>query len=94
MAEQSSPSTSNVQPTLASSGRRGGTTLKNVSTEQSRGNKIAIEYDVNWQPVGPNATKYTSYVALLARTKPSILEEEWSKVADSVKNDIWDTLRV
>ena len=57
------------------SGRRG-TRLKDIALSRSAGQKIPIEFDRYWKPIGPNASRYRSFVGLLARNKPSILIEE------------------
>ena len=85
---QSEPSTQSVRK-----GRRG-TRLTDISLSRSMGQKIPIEFDRYWKPIGPNASRYRSFVGLLARNKPSILIEEWRNVDEKVKQHIWDTIQV
>ena len=56
--------------------------------------KMPIEFDRQWRPVGPNKSKFNSFVALQARSKPSITIKEWDEVDKSVKDHIWDTITV
>ena len=72
---------------LGRSGRRG-TWLKDIALSRSVGQKIPIEFDRYWKPIGPNANQYRSFVGLLARNKPSILIEEWRNVDERVKQHI------
>ena len=74
-------------------GRRA-TRLRDVSLSRSVGEKIPIQFDQYWKPIGPNASRYRSFVGLLARNKPSILIEEWRNVDKNVKQHIWDTIQV
>lgn len=97
--EQSDPASidqrepSSAQSQSRQRGRRG-TRLRDISLSRSTGEKIPIEFDRYWKPIGPNASRYRSFVGLLARNKPSILIEEWRKVDESVKRHIWDTIQV
>lgn len=76
--------------------RRGrtATRLRDVSLSRSAGERIPIQFDQYWKPIGPNASRFRSFVGLLARNKPSILIEEWRNVDKNVKQHIWDTIQV
>ena len=74
-------------------GRRG-TTLKDLTKSRANDVKIPIEFDRQWRPIGPNKSKFTSFVALQARNQPSITIKEWDEVDKSVKDQIWNTITV
>ncbi|QCD81431.1 hypothetical protein DEO72_LG2g1757 [Vigna unguiculata] len=44
---------------------------------------------VHVMTLGDNSTKFTSFVALLCRSKSSILIDDWDHVPETVKNQIW-----
>jgi len=75
-------------------GRRG-TRLRELTLSRSGDQRISIEFDAaTGNAVGPNAAKFRSYVALLARSKASILKKDWNDVEIRVKEQIWDTILV
>ncbi|QCD96875.1 hypothetical protein DEO72_LG6g1585 [Vigna unguiculata] len=43
--------------------------------------------------LGDNSTKFTSYVALLGRSKSSILIDDWDHVPETIKNQIWQSVQ-
>ena len=74
-------------------GRRG-TTLKELTKSRANDQRMPIEFDSQWRPIGPNKSKFISFVALQARSKPSITIKEWDQVDKSVKDQIWNTIAV
>lgn len=74
-------------------GRRG-TTLKELTKSRADDQKIPIEFDRQWRPIGPTKSKFISFVALQARSKPSITIKDWNQVDESVKDQIWNTIAV
>ena len=89
------PSQSQTAPSTQSRRRgRSGTRWRDITLSRTAGQKIPIEFDRYWKPIGLNASRYRSFVGLLARNKPSILIEEWRNVNDRVKQQIWDTIQV
>ncbi|WVZ24868.1 hypothetical protein V8G54_003412 [Vigna mungo] len=42
--------------------------------------------------IGDNRVRFTSFVALLGRSKVSILIDKWDHVPEEVKNKIWQTI--
>ncbi|KAK4280242.1 hypothetical protein QN277_011888 [Acacia crassicarpa] len=93
---QDEPSSSENVPRNhpACRGRRG-TRMMDVTLSRTSGSRLEIQFHEKLQPVGPNKSKYNSFVGYLARCKVSILIDEWKKVDfDTVKQPIWDTIRL
>ena len=75
-------------------GRRA-TRLKELTLSRSADQRIPIEFDQSTGiPVGKNKTKFKSYMALLGRSKASILKTDWDSVDDLVKEQIWQSIMV
>ena len=75
-------------------GRRG-TRLRELTLSRSGEQRIPIQFDAaTGNPLGPNKAQFKSYVALLARSKASILKKDWDDVELRVKEQIWDTILV
>lgn len=75
-------------------GRKGVTRLTRIS-QIKEGRKIHIDFDRRGEPVErKEGNTFKSYVALVARQKISILDDEWNKVEDIDKDEVWDTLTV
>ncbi|KAK7361666.1 hypothetical protein VNO77_03740 [Canavalia gladiata] len=73
-------------------GRRA-TRLRELTLSRSGEQRIPIEFDkATGNPLGPNNTKFKSYVALLGRSKASILKKDWDDVEMQVKDQIWETI--
>ncbi|CAA0829983.1 Unknown protein [Striga hermonthica] len=75
-------------------GGRGATRLPHLMLQS--GNKREISFDCYMQPDGPTTdviTDFISCVGLLARSKASILAENWKDgVPEKIKEQIWQTL--
>ena len=74
-------------------GRRG-TIMKELTQSRANDQKMPIEFNRQWRPIGPNKSKFISFVALQARSKPKITIKEWDEVDKSVKEQIWNTIAV
>lgn len=88
---------SSTRPTDSASTRKGrqATKLKDVALKRQSGQKLELEFDMRTcAPIGNNAAKFKSYVGVLARTKASILIDEWYNVPTSTKDQIWDDILV
>ena len=56
---------------------------------------MEIQFDGDWNPIGPNKSRYRSFVGNLAHSKPSIVIDEWKNVDwKNVKDLIWDSIRL
>ena len=73
---------------------RHGTRLKQLTLNRDAGHRIPVGFDDRWRPVGPNRQRFNSYVALLGRSKASILLNEWDEVEMRVKDQIWESITV
>lgn len=74
---------------------RQATKLKELSLKRHSGQKIEIAFDgFTGKPTGPYASKFNSYLGLLARSKVSILYEDWDHVPGDAKNTIWQDIMV
>lgn len=74
---------------------RGPTCLKKLRLKRVRDQKISVEFDQSTgNAKGPNRREFNNYVAFLARSKVSILHEDWDHVEESEKNMIWQTIMV
>ncbi|XP_022639176.1 uncharacterized protein LOC111242058 [Vigna radiata var. radiata] len=83
--EQSQPST---QPKC-----RHATRLKDLTISRSADKRLPIQFDMSTGKVfGDNRARFTSFVALLGRSKASILIDDWDHVPEQVKNQIWETI--
>ncbi|KAL5168114.1 hypothetical protein HKD37_11G030342 [Glycine soja] len=72
---------------------RGPTCLKKLRLKRVRDQKISVEFDQSTgNAKGPNRREFNNYVAFLARSKVSILHEDWDHVEESEKNMIWQTI--
>jgi hypothetical protein len=74
---------------------RSGTRMMDVTLSRTSGSRLEIQFDEKFEPFGPNKSKYTSFLGYLARSKVSILTDEWKSVDfGAVKDPIWDTIRL
>ena len=70
VVNQSKPSTSQSEPRNRSLRRgRRGTRLKEIPISRCAREKIEIQFDSHWNHIGPNRSRYRSYVGVLARSK-------------------------
>ncbi|CAA0810560.1 Unknown protein, partial [Striga hermonthica] len=96
-AHSDSSNESNHSQEDCQKGGRGATRLPHLMLQQS-GKKKKISFDCNMLPDGPTTeitTEFISCVSLLARSKASILAENWKDgVPDKIKEQIWQTLEV
>jgi len=83
-----------IDPSQSAHRRRGATRLRDFTLSRICDEKISIEFDRFWHPIGPNAARYRSFVGVLARNKPSILAMHWKEVDEQVKKHIWETIQV
>ena len=75
-------------------GRRG-TRLRELTVSRSVDQRLPIQFHMQiGKALGENSTKFTSYVALLGRSKSSILIDDWDHVPETVKNQIWLSVQV
>lgn len=75
-------------------GRRG-TQLRSLTFPRNGHLKMSIEFDQSTgNPLGGTRKMFKSFVALLGRTKVSILKSDWKDVEESVKNEIWQSIMV
>ena len=75
-------------------GRRG-TRLRELTVSRSADQRLPIQFDMQTgKTLGDNSTKFTSYVALLGRSKSYILIDDWDHVPETVKNQIWLSVQV
>jgi len=75
-------------------GRRA-TRLRNLTVSRNGDHKLPIQFDMNTgKPLGKNRTRFNTFVALLGRSKASILIDNWDHVPKMVKNQIWQTITV
>lgn len=73
-------------------GRRG-TQLRSLTFPRNGRLKMSIEFDQSTgNPLGRTRKMFKSFVALLGRTKVSILKSDWKDVEESVKNEIWQSI--
>ncbi|WVZ17512.1 hypothetical protein V8G54_010494 [Vigna mungo] len=96
MADPSTPppsqsedkSQSSIQPK-----RRRATRLKDLTISRSADQRLPIQFDMSTGKIlGDNRVRFTSFVALLGRSKVSILIDKWDHVPEEVKNQIWQTI--
>ena len=74
---------------------RHGIRLRELTVNRSADRRLPIQFDMQTsKTLGDNNTKFTSYVALLGRSKSSILINEWDHVQETVKNQIWQSVQV
>jgi len=74
---------------------RQATRLKTLTISRNSDQKSPIQFDQSTGVAfGKNSKKFTSYVALLGRSKPSILKENWKQVETHVKEQIWESIMV
>ena len=93
---QNDPSSSDNVPRNrpARHGRRG-TRRMDITLSRTSRSRLEIQFDEKLQPFGPNKSKYTSFFGYLARSKVSILTDEWKNVDfGKVKQPIWDTIQL
>ncbi|XP_054800079.1 uncharacterized protein LOC129304443 isoform X2 [Prosopis cineraria] len=89
-----SPQTAGSSQSTRSRRPKSSTRLRELALSRSRGEKISIQFDNNWKPIGPNGAKFTSFLGLQARSKPSILAPTWDDVLERVKEQIWEAINV
>ncbi|BAT89122.1 hypothetical protein VIGAN_05281600, partial [Vigna angularis var. angularis] len=74
---------------------RSGTRLRELVATRNADHRLPIRFDMQTcKPLGENSTKFISYVALLGRSKASILCDDWDHVPENVKNQIWQSILV
>ncbi|WVY93816.1 hypothetical protein V8G54_032904 [Vigna mungo] len=72
---------------------RSGTWLRELTVTRNADHRLPIRFDMKTcKPLGENSTKFISYVALLGRSKASILCDDWDHVPENVKNQIWQSI--
>ena len=81
-------------PSTSKKGRRG-TRLRELTISREADQRLPIQFDAQTgRALGEHSAKFTSYVALLARSKVSILIDDWDHVPETVKNQIWQSIMV
>lgn len=74
---------------------RRATRLKELTRSRNAQERKPIEFNPKTgRPIGPHRQRFTSYVGFLARSKVSILKNEWDQVEDNVKDLIWKSILV
>ncbi|BAT74032.1 hypothetical protein VIGAN_01198300, partial [Vigna angularis var. angularis] len=69
--------------------------LKDLTVSRNADQKLPIQFDMSTgKVIGDNRARFTSFVALLGRSKVSILIDKWDHVPEEVKNQIWQTIMV
>ncbi|KAK2386412.1 hypothetical protein QL285_060314 [Trifolium repens] len=71
---------------------RGPTMMAQITKVRQTGIKIAVEFDPRTHAcIGDrkNAATFRSYVAFLARSKCSLLKDEWKDINSKIKDAIW-----
>ena len=59
------------------------------------GQRIVLEYNPAWQPMGESANKFRGMTGKFIRSGNYIrLSDEWKNVSNQAKEYIWDTLMV
>ena len=82
------------QPSTRKKGRRA-TRLRELNISRSSDQKLPIQFDMQTgRATGEHKARFTSYVALLGRSKVSILIEDWDHVPETLKNQIWQSILV
>ncbi|WVZ25824.1 hypothetical protein V8G54_004368 [Vigna mungo] len=72
---------------------RRATRLKDLIFSRNVDQKLPIQFDMSTgKVIGNNRARFTSFVALLGRSKVSILIDKWDHVPEEVKNKIWQTI--
>ncbi|XP_028799754.1 uncharacterized protein LOC114755053 [Neltuma alba] len=73
--------------------KRGVTRLTKLA--QADGGKIHIEFDKRGEPIDwKEGNTFRSFVVLVAHQKISILINEWDKVRQNDRNEVWDTILI
>jgi len=68
---------------------RHGTRLRELTVSHNANQRLPIQFDMQTgKALGEISTKFTSYVALLGRSKSSILIDDWDHVPEIIKNQI------
>ena len=71
------------------------TRLKSLTRGRAAGQKRPIEFhEKTGNPLGPNKSKFKSYVALQGRCKVSLLKQNWEEVESTTKDLIWESIMV
>lgn len=74
---------------------RGATKMKKMTKVLKSGVKPLVNFNPETgRCYGPNSAEFKSYAAYLARSKCSILIDEWKQVDASTKDAIWVDLHV
>jgi hypothetical protein len=74
---------------------RGATKMKNMTKVLKSGVKPMVNFNLETgRCYGPNSAEFRSYAAFLARSKCSILIDDWRAVDASTKDAIWVDLQV
>ncbi|WVY90753.1 hypothetical protein V8G54_036267 [Vigna mungo] len=96
MADPSSPTPQQSEEQSQSSTKpkcRRATRLRDLTFSRDGDQKLPIQFDMRTgKVIGDNRARFTSYVALLGRSKASILIDKWDQVPEEVKNKIWQTI--
>ena len=97
MDHPSSTPSSQHGPDSQSTRKKGrhATRLRELTASRSSEQRIPIEFEPSTgNPLGPNRNQFKSYVALLGRSKASILKKDWDDVELRVKEQIWHSILV
>ena len=70
------------------------TSCQELTSRRPAGYRYPISFDEVGEPTGQYATKFKSFVAMLARNKPSILANDWDAVPAGTKDLIWQDVTV
>jgi hypothetical protein len=74
---------------------RGATRMAQLSVKRLNGQKIPIDFDQRTKkPIGENRKKFKSNVGSIARSKISILVDQWDNVDEKIKDQIWEDITV
>lgn len=74
---------------------RGATRMAHFLLKRLNGEKIPIDFDqYTKKPLGENRKKFKSHVGYIARSKVSILVDNWDLVSVTVKDKIWEDIMV
>ena len=68
---------------------RGVTRLSRLVVRHSAENaeRVPVEFDDNYNPVGEFASQFITYMGVVARRRIDILIDDWRSVPEDVKND-------
>ena len=70
------------------------TSCQELTSRRPPGYKYPIGFDEFGEPTGEYAIKFKTFVAMMARNKPSILANDWDAVPAGIKDLIWQDVTV